>query len=68
MKSLNTFKTFKRDASVDGGDGSIPMDDLNGRFIKETFKTFLIIMWMGNAICQLRYSFSSSLVLILSFL
>lgn len=33
MKSLNTFKTFKREASVDGGgDGSIPMDDLNGKF------------------------------------
>lgn len=31
MKSLNTFKTFKREASVEGGgDGSIPMDDLNG--------------------------------------
>lgn len=40
MKSLNTFKTFKREASVDGGDGSIPMDDLNGRFTKDTLETF----------------------------
>lgn len=33
MKTLNTFKTFKREVSVDGGgDGSIPMDDLNGEF------------------------------------
>ncbi len=33
MKSLNTFKTFKREPSVEGGgDGSIPMDDLSGKF------------------------------------
>lgn len=33
MKSLNTFKTFKREASVEGGgEGSIPMDDLSGTF------------------------------------
>ncbi|XP_037048036.1 piezo-type mechanosensitive ion channel component isoform X2 [Bradysia coprophila] len=30
MKNLNTFKTFKREASVEGGgEGSIPMDDLS---------------------------------------